>query len=521
MRGAFLFPRVVGVLVLAAVLSIGLVLVALINDEAAFYGALPVMWLLVLGPSLAGAWVAYRKEHYEIHGEHLLARRGGLLSDGVTELDIKNITHVKLRLPWLRHKFFKIGDVRVESAGSAASEITFQSVLEPEAIYQQLQSLMRDNGYALNRGQVLHQESPTFIGAITDVVQTAIGLLFTLLGIAVFAWAGAAEAVDGPAGALITGGGVVLTLGSALLGIGGLGARYLDLTRRTYTVYADTVEYTEGFLTRDNAFIPYENIADAATNRTFVDQILGLYDVSVSCQGSGSEIKFRRLSNGPALKGAISTLVANARTLEKPRDRKARPGEGGATAAGAAPVAGRRTAAKVAPADAWTAELQMDAGRALAPLVVTLPMLPIFLLASVGQAIVALRTRYSIGPDSMSREFSFIGSQSQSFAYDKVTGVQVNRSFIDGFFKTMTVQIWSIGAPQPLTLLHVKEKDVDLVRLLRQCGIDSAEPVEGELQQSCGFKGWGIKKRGCLVLFAVGGLGLVPAAGVVCPGVVR
>ena len=72
------------------------------------------------------------------------------------------------------------------------------------------------------------------------------------------------------------------------------------------------VVYEEGFLTRDNAFIPFENIADSNTRRTFVDQLLGLYDVHVSCQGSGQEIRFRRLARGAQLSGAIDQLIAAA-----------------------------------------------------------------------------------------------------------------------------------------------------------------------------------------------------------------
>ena len=88
---------------------------------------------------------------------------------------------------------------------------------------------------------------------------------------------------------------------------------FLDLSRRTYRVYNDVVVYEEGFLTRENAFIPYENIADAATKRSPFDQILNLYDVLVSCQGSSAEIKFRRLRRGMELSNAIDHLVVQAR----------------------------------------------------------------------------------------------------------------------------------------------------------------------------------------------------------------
>ena len=45
------------------------------------------------------------------------------------ELDVRNITHVKQRLPWIRYRFFNVGDVLVESAGSAGSEVVFRMQL--------------------------------------------------------------------------------------------------------------------------------------------------------------------------------------------------------------------------------------------------------------------------------------------------------------------------------------------------------------------------------------------------------
>jgi membrane protein YdbS with pleckstrin-like domain len=495
-RMPFMIPRVVAALILTVLLSAGIFI-------AAAFGLLPLLllllpiWLLIPLPAVYAAHVAYRKERYEIHGDHLVAHRGGLLSDGRTELDMRNITHVRLRLPWLRHRFFKIGDVRVESAGSAASEITFSSILEPTEVYEQIQELMRDNGFSLKRGVQLHKESPTATGALTDIVRTGLGAIFTLVWVVIGTFglaAGAAEAAGelGGAAVAILGGG--FAVGSVVLAIAGLTVRYLDLTRRTYSVYEDTVEYTEGFLTRDNAFIPFENIADAATNRTAIDQILGLYDVSVSCQGSASEIKFRRLSGGPALQESIRTLVAEAARIK--REKPVRAPESAEEKGGhGTPKPKKRIAssrALVNPDEVWTATLKMHMMRAQAPLLLTLPAFPLWVLAAISVAIRVSRTTFHIGTDSMGMDFSFIGARHMEFAYDKVTGVQITRNPFDRIFGTVTVQIWSIGSPQPLTLANVREDSLDLPALLRQCGVP-ADEAEGELQQSFGLRVWFIQ----------------------------
>jgi membrane protein YdbS with pleckstrin-like domain len=524
-RMPFMIPRIVGALVLTALLSLGIVLPAVLVPAWPLLIALPFLWLVILVPTLFGAHVAYKKERYEIHADHLVAHRGGLLSDGRTELDIRNVTHVRLRLPWLRHRFFKIGDVRVESAGSAASEITFQCILHPEKAFEEVQDLMRSNGFSLARGEALHEESPTLIGALTDVVQTLFVVLFTLvwlIGPIFIGVVGAAEAVGGLGAVVISILGVGVALGSAVLTLFGLAVRYLDLTRRTYTVYEDTVEYTEGFLTRDNAFIPYENIADASTKRTAIDQILGLYDVAVSCQGSASEIKFRRLARGQELREAIGTVVATAAAVKREADAqdeaKAEASESAEGTEGTPKKATRKVhRLLVDPQEAWTADLKMNMMRAQAPLLLTLPMPPIWLLAAIGVAIQASRTTYHVGQNSLGSDFSFIGARQQEFAYDKVTGVQISRSPFDKLFKTVSVQIWSIGSPQPLTIAHVLEESLDLPALLRQCGIPSSDEAQGELRQRFSAKVWLIQNVFSLAFLVLLTLGALPVALLIHP----
>ncbi len=514
-RGPFFIPRLAQGVVATAVLCGAALLGALILSLWPLLLLLPVIAVGILAPTAYGAHVAWRKERYELHPRRLVCEYGGLLSDGRSELEVRNITHIRLRLPWLRHRFFKVGDVRVESAGSAASEITFRSIVDPEAVFEEIKTLMRNNGYALRCGERLHEESPTALGALTDVGQKAVGAVFALVwigfgGLSVVA--GVAEAAGGLSAVLVSVAALGVAVATAVFGLGGVVVRYLDITRRTYTVYDDAVAYTEGFLTRDNAVIPYENIADAAVRRTFVDQIVGLYDVSVSCQGSGSEIWFRRLSGGPALKEAIRKLVSAAAERSRAPAPEVREDEAEGVDGAEAPVRPERAArrrAAIDPSQVWTAELQMNLVRALVPLSLLLPAFPVWLLASVGVIIQASRTRYVVGRDSIMKSFSFIGSNQQEFAYDKVTGVQVTRTPVDTWLGTLTVQVWSIGSPQPLTLAHVAADAVDLPALLRQCGIPTDAEPETELAQSFTGKAWLIQTLPLLVV--LGGLSMAIA----------
>ena len=500
-KTTFILPPIIGTLIFCAVLSV-VIAVGSIASGAWFliiFAAAP--WLVIVAPTTYNAFVAYRKERYEIHSDHLVAHRGGMLSDGRTELDIRNITHVRLRLPWLRYKFFKVGDVRVESAGSAASEITFRSILEPEAVYEEVQELMRQNGYSLSRTEELHMESPGPLGAMTVVGQRIIGAIASSIFLLFFVGSGVAGlgSQSGILGSLAAVAAMAFGAVVVLSAIAGIVVTYLDITRRTYTVHNDAVTYTEGFLTRDNAFIPYENIADAAVNRTVVDQVLGLYDVKVSCQGSGSEIYFRRLSNGPALQEAIATLVASAGKASrikkeskkaeqaKKAETEGEPDSGVIGKPGAKPPQSRTL---VDPDEAWTTTVRMNMMRTMVPLLGIIWTGPGFLIAAVAMAIKVSKTTFTIGTDSMASTYAFLGAKHQEYAYDKVTGVQINRNPLDTLFKTVTVQIWSIGSPQPLVLSNIIEEELDLPALLRQCGIPSDDPVQGQLKQSFGPKLW-------------------------------
>ena len=454
--GPFLGARLALALVGATVLVMGCGGVSIASEA---------YWLILVGLLLAfcqvafagiSGFVVWKKERYEIHDAHLVSRGGGLVSDRVNELDIRNVTHVKQRLSWLRYKFFDVGDVIVQSAGSSSAEVVFRSVKEPDKLYEQMRQLMRDNGFSLQANEKLHSESPSTLGSLIEVAQIATGAGVFVVGGGGFIVAGLASA--GPLGlvfGLLVGGGLAALVFLWLI------LHFLDMKRRTYEVYDDVVEYREGFLSRTNAFIPNENIADAATAQTVVDQVLGLWDVKVSCQGSGSEVSFRRLANGPALQEVIRDRVATAQ-----KDRQLQEADAKALVAdtpveeGAPQRIARPSAAPVAAEDAWTASLKMHTLRAMLS----------------GGLIRALATTYTVGPASVSSCYSFLGRRELEFAYDKVTGVQVSTGPWDMLFGTFSVKIWSIGSSTPITLSCVRRDDVDLPALLRQAGIPGGEP---------------------------------------------
>lgn len=487
-RTSFLFSRIAGAAIGATVLALILAIAALVVELPALVGLGLVLWVFLVALSVWTGSVAWRKERYEIHEGHLVARAGGVASDRTTELDVKNITHVKQRLSWIRYRFFDVGDVIVQSAGSSNAEVVFRSVRHPDEVYDRVRALMRDNGFSMRGERLLHSETPSTVGVVVECISIALGLG------AFVSWAGAS--LVGVVAALGVLGAVLAVMVSGLMGLGLLAflvLHFLDMKRRTYEVYDDIVEYREGFLSRTNAFIPYENIADAATKQTFIDQLLGLYDVNVSCQGSGAEVAFRRLADGPKLQAVLRGRVEAAQGLREQRKKQQQERQAEREAAQPTTEAARasRPPAEIVPADqAWTARLRMNTPRAFFG----------------GALLRALGTTYTVGPSSVASRFALLGQQQLEFAYDKVTGVQVRTSPWDGLFGTMTVRIWSIGSSTPLDLAHVDRDAVDLPALLRQAGVPGG-PARQSLPAAFGLGVWSRAHVGTvlwLLLIALG-----------------
>lgn len=59
---------------------------------------------------------------------------------------------------------------------------------------------------------------------------------------------------------------------------------YLDLRRRKYEVFTDSIFYTEGFLTKHYSFLPMERVADIENRQSFLSRILGLHDLVISSE---------------------------------------------------------------------------------------------------------------------------------------------------------------------------------------------------------------------------------------------
>lgn len=506
-KASFVVPRSVLGLIVSAVLAAVTAAVLNYMDHSPWPGLAVFVAGSVLG--VVASLVAFRKERYEIHDARVICHRGGLVSDQTTELEIRNITHVKLKLPWLRFRFFGVGHVIIESAGNAVP-VVLHVIREPEAVYAGLRERMKRNGYDLTQRELFHEEKPAIIGILGECLGLIAGAFFT--GMVIIAPIFAAREKANSSGLDTTLVGLLALAALALVAF--VIFRFLDFRRRTYRVYNDVVVYDEGFLTRENAFIPYENIADANTRSSLFDRIFGLFDVQVSCQGSGKEIRFRRLKNGIALSAAIDQIVVLARDKQKQkRDLKAAARVAPGDAALASLHRPRRAEPDAVPAgQAMVAEMRMHAGRTLVPLMILLPLVPVWIGAMIQGVIRLMSTQYSVRPGSLRHSYRFLTLHDREFAYDKITGLVIKQNLWDLMFGTMTLKFWSIGSGQPLEFAHIHASQLDLPALMRQAGIPSPSAAPSEAAATFGLMTWLRAKLRFLPLLLLLAAGIVLTA---------
>lgn len=501
-KASFLFARTVALVIASLFVTIVSALVLFLLELPIVLAA--AVFLGILGLGIYANLVAYRKERYEIHDTRLLCHKGGIFSDETTELEMRNVTHIKVKFPWLRYKLFGIGIIMVESAGTSQPMKMF-AIREPDSVYEDLQARLQKNGFDLTKERLLHEERPALIGAIGECFGISVGALFGLLFI-VPTIIGITHEMDA-AGVSFLAPILIAVVMLTLLSFAVL--RFLDIRRRTYRVYNDAVVYEEGFLTRNNAFIPYENIADSNTKRTVIDNILGLYDVHISCQGSSSEIKFRRLKNGAILSNVIDQLVNDA-------SKKPKPAPPGAEddAEGASKVRYRREEPDNIPVESTVVgDFRMHGARVYVPLLLFLPIFPLWVIAMISALIRTSCTEYSLRPGTLRHSFKFLSTNVREFSYDKITGVVIKKNIWDKIFGTITVKFWSIGSSHSMEFAHVHASAFDLPALMRQAGIPPSSPAPYEAKVKFGLMTWARAGFGGVIFFVISQIFILGIAG--------
>ena len=478
--------RIIGITVSLIFATVFLAIGMLVPDDAGWLGPvfLGVGAALVLNVPwiIYSTKVRYEKTKYRFDKTRIVTATGGPFSDSSTELEIRNVTHVKLVLPWIEHKLFGTGAVHVQSAGTAGVEAHLLYLDEPERVYTIVQELMKQNGFSLSSEKNLMETRASPTGAIIDVITASIGTLFVLL------YFGGASIIP-----LLMISPVLLIIPAIVLIISAIGlyAYYLNSVSKIYTITEDGVYYDEGFLTKRRAVIPVENLSNSQIQEPLFKRIFGVSDVIVSCQGSGSQIKFCNLSDAKRFDTSISTLIDTDRT---PITNEEKPDHRGEVRAAARKRAERRTRTATVETTNYKPSMRpafvsfgMSGGLAFVLLIIAsviaaalgrLGAIPVFIgvlvltlivgvVGLIGNAIMNAVTTYTIEPNRVKSNVDFFNRDEQSFSDDRLTRITLRRSVMDRIAKTVNVDYWSIGSGARITFRSIDETS-GIIRMLEE-----------------------------------------------------
>jgi len=412
--------------------------------------------------------VRYKKEKYFFYEDKLIHKGGGIFSDFERELSVKNITHVTMMLPFIENALFGTGYIRIESAGALTSEIFLRAVAKTKGLYENVIKIMKNNGFKLTREKLIEQERPHPLAVFFEVFGAFVGVIFFIsyIGFAMM------DEFKLDLGKLAAEHGSLLFGGVGLILLGVLTYcffHFLDLKKRIYELYEDTIAYTEGFLNKNYSFIPIENLADSAVTQSIPSRIFGLYDVKISCQGSGQEILFKNMANGETLSKNIDDLISKTKSLIKEEAKESIPG----ISEGVPAV--KPAIHKVEPDREYRDEFRMEKLRTWMPAILLSPLLivifPAGIIAAINNMIAVACNVFRVKADTIEHTFSFLSKKTKEFSLDKVTGIVIKESFIDKWCKTCSILFWSIGSGENVTFSNIRKTEQLREKILAKKGI--------------------------------------------------
>jgi uncharacterized membrane protein YdbT with pleckstrin-like domain len=461
--------------------------------------------------------IIYKKLFFIFYENKIIQKGGSLFSSYETELNIKNITHIKLRLPFIENKLFNTGHIDIESAGSSSTEIHICSMVGYEKLYLMITEMMKNNGFNLSKDELILTEKPDNLGIFFEIFQSFItGLFFVGYIINSLLYDEDGNKNQAIYDALISyifplvGFGVVIVFIFHIF-------KFLDLRKRTYEIYKNVIIYSEGFLSKNYSLLPFENLTDSGITQTIVDKIFGLYDVKISCQGSGREILFKNIKKGKEMSDTLDALISNKEKISKKQTENLTSQEQGVQ---------KKIEKKLITDDqlnydySFTKSFSMDYNRTVKFNLIILSVSiglsvffgflafiaksfstglfsTIFFIATISMVglmcivfIICLTdlisgyikyrsTKFIIGEKNIQYKYSFLSTKEVEFAVDKITGVMITRSFIDEWFNTISIHFWSAGADSSLVFRNIKKENGMIESIMAKFGIRKEEEVFG------------------------------------------
>lgn len=437
--------------------------------------------------------VRYSKEEYEFLNNKIIVRGGGFVSDFEREIKIKNITQVKLNLPFFQTKIMKTGNIFVEAAGSSNTVAHLSNLDNSKEYFSIIQELMKKNGFTLSKKNLIQKEKPHIVAVFLEVFQNAIATVIAATFFILTVLIDLINILDTPLTVLLW------VLGLVFAGLlTRFVFQFMNLKKKTYYLYEDTAYYEDGFFTENYSYIPIENLSDSELTQNFISRILGLYDLRISSQGGGNEILFYNIKNGKKFEDNLDELINKTKTLvgkEKPSKKETKSIKSNKTTKESSYTSEFKMNMKRVTASflIWLAGTvigfliiitigslllgQERIGYILSGSIFIIGIILISLIAGlVFQIVEAVFTTYKVNRKSFEKNYEFLNTSNIEFSSEKVTSIMTRENPIDKALNTHTIVIYSIGSKQPIEYKHISKEENALKGVIGKFGLKKEKP---------------------------------------------
>jgi membrane protein YdbS with pleckstrin-like domain len=430
---------------------------------------------------ILNSYIRYQKTEYEITDEKIITKTGGIFTNYQTELQYKNVTHITQIRPYLKYKFFKTEHIFIESSGSATVSSPLFGIDSSYNMYENIIEILKNHNFAIS-GKTVSEYIPEHRGIILEsftklvsVIATGIFLLI-IYGTELILLQSELHQTSKITIALIS---VGLTILCAVF-IGNSILSYLDKKMQRYELHTDHFVYYNGFLTTQKTLLPVQNIANTATKQSLLQRIFQIGNITLSVQGSGSEIYFTNLAQTKQVQQAIETIIAahkqkpinqtkEAKIMQKKASKVTKNVDTDSLDTLVTKL-DEENIAQTIKNPKITHSFKIHRPKLIIQLVLQIIMYTILSIALFFiQPILALfsafaffgnvyntaskfRTTYYITTNGISQEVDFFKKETIEYTYEKIMSVQRTKTILDTLFQTHSLEIKSIGTNKKLVL---------------------------------------------------------------------
>lgn len=477
------------------------------------------IWIFALTFWFYYFWIniKYKKEEYIFDKNKIIYNYWNLFSDNSVELIVDKITEVKMILPFFENLIFKTWHILVKNAWTSDSKTIFSNLSNPQEVYENIQILMRENGFHLQKDKLVQEAKPHTLGVLFEI-GWRISWIFVFLFYMFLNWFfnGKKENLDFENiyseinfTYLVITWWIIIIL--ALIPII---LNYLDLKRRKYEIFTDSIFYTNWFLTKIYSFLPMEKVSDVDNSQNFFSKIFWLHDIIISSEWTGNQVIFLNMTDGETLIKNIKYLKNSISLTEEDIKENIEKKEKIVWFID-------KTDFSIDYDKDFQAKYFINIPRnifssffywfliAIAifwftwEIIFILPILWLSIIVWLIKWIIEAKfTSFILDKNTVEKKYEFLTNSHLTFTIDKITWVTFEENILDKIFKTCTVLFYSIGWNEPIIFNNIKKIENLENKILSKVWIQKNEDFEN-VRINFNFKNFILKNIFLFIIFFI------------------